>query len=40
MNKIKTDSSAHNFVGRVGGVLDVFYIRLRGLLLAAAFCIE
>jgi hypothetical protein len=39
MIKAQTDFSAHNFVGRVGGVLDVFYIRLRGLL-AAALCFE
>ena len=45
--KTKTDSSAHNVVGigRVPpdmgvGVLDVFSIRLRSLLPAAAFCIE
>ncbi len=40
MIETKTHSSAHNFVGRVVGVLDVFYIRLRSLLPAAAFCIE
>jgi hypothetical protein len=40
MIRTKTDSSAHNFVGRVVGVLDVFHIRLWSLLPAASFCIE
>jgi hypothetical protein len=47
MIKIKTDSSAHNVVGNgrvptdMGvGILDVFYVCLRSLLSASAFCIE